>query len=84
MEKYKERLKLYFKEQQCQMTKEDWPLLKNRYLPLELIGSGGFGEVYKGFDVEKLCDIAIKISVPDSRHSPSTQEVFLKHLKREI
>jgi hypothetical protein len=32
------------------MNKENWPLIKNRYLPMELIGSGGFGEVYKAFD----------------------------------
>lgn len=82
--RYKDRLRLFLKEEQCQMAKEGWPLLKNKYLPLELIGTGGFGEVYKGFDFERLGDVAIKISLPDSRLSPSALENFLKHLRREV
>lgn len=62
-------MKLYYKEQDCIFAKDSWPLLKNRYQPLQLIGSGGFGEVYQGYDVEKNQDIAIKITSPDSKYS---------------
>lgn len=47
------------------MAKRNWPVLNNRYLTLELIGVGGFGEVYKAFDLETLDSTAIKISLPD-------------------
>lgn len=84
VEKYQDRIKVASKEQQCQLAKEKWPLLKNKYLPLELIGTGGFGEVYKGFDIDKLQDVAIKISLPDPRLSLAAHENLIKHLKREI
>jgi serine/threonine protein kinase len=44
----------------------NWPVIKDKkdnevYLTLELLGKGGFGEVYKCFDLEKFEYAAIKI-----------------------
>ncbi|CAM6001119.1 unnamed protein product [Sphagnum balticum] len=55
-----------------------------RYLPLELIGCGGFGEVYRGFDIERCQDVAIKMNILDSKYSTEALENLYKHLKREI
>ena len=47
------------------MFKAEWPLLKNRFQPLRLIGSGGFAEVYLGLDCETYHQVAIKIQSLD-------------------
>jgi tousled-like kinase len=84
LEKYKERLKLSYKEDQSQMAKDGWPILKDRYMPLMLIGAGGFGEVYKALDLDKLANVAIKVNVADSRLSDTAYDNFIKHLNREL
>lgn len=70
------------REASCQMTKKNWPLLKNRYLTLELIGVGGFGEVYKAIDLETLTHVAIKLSLPDRTESPEANFKRLKYIRR--
>lgn len=59
---YKANLKLHSRERSCQLAKLGWPLLHERYLPLELIGVGGFAEVYKAFDLDTLGHVAVKVS----------------------
>ena len=44
----------------------EWPTIpdtkeNDRYLPLELLGKGGFGEVYKCYDLEEHEYVALKI-----------------------
>lgn len=41
---------------------------KERYLTLELVGQGGFGEVYKCFDLEDVEHVAIKINQLKASH----------------
>ena len=49
---------------------------------MELIGTGGFGEVYKAFDLEQLRHVALKLSISDNRFTPTAYENFIKHLDR--
>jgi hypothetical protein len=57
-------------------------------LPLELIGKGGFGEVYRCFDLEELCDVAVKINFVEKdgwkgkEHEQEEILNFMKHVKR--
>ncbi len=39
-------------------------------LPLELLGSGGFGEVYKCYDLEKNIYVAVKTNCFEPTRSP--------------
>jgi tousled-like kinase len=48
---YKSLLKNAYEEKTCKFANV-WPALKNRYQVLELIGKGGFSEVYKAYDLE--------------------------------
>ena len=43
-------------ELKCYYAEEKWPIVKDslgyeRYVTLELVGKGGFGEVYKCYDL---------------------------------
>ena len=47
----------------CKATGElsAWPLLIQRYQVVCLIGKGGFGEVYKAYDLDNARETAVKI-----------------------
>ena len=47
---YKEKLRLAHEESKCRFANE-WPLLNKKYLVLELLGKGGFSEVYRVYDL---------------------------------
>ena len=81
---YQSKLRLFFKEQQCYFAQENWSVLKNRYVPVELIGTGGFAEVYKGMDIDptRMSHVAIKVANPPSNLSESGLGNFLKHFER--
>ena len=42
---------------------DDMPILNERYKIIKLIGKGGFGEVYKAYDIENLKIVACKINI---------------------
>ena len=44
------------------MAKENWPTINDRYLTLELLGKGGYSEVYRCFDLKEQIDKALKLS----------------------
>ena len=44
------------------MAIKGWPNLYDNYQPLELVGKGGFGQVYKCYDMENSIVVAIKIN----------------------
>jgi eukaryotic-like serine/threonine-protein kinase len=46
-------------------------ILKNRYLPLEEIGSGGFGKTFRSHDFNLKAECAVKILCPRQQLSPS-------------
>jgi serine/threonine protein kinase len=73
---------MYFKELNCQMAKNNWPVLRNRYVTLELLGMGGFGEVYKAYDLDTLTHVALKIGLPEKSGSPEACFKRMKYLQR--
>ena len=83
--KYKERQSLKFKEKRSMMFREGWPLLKDRYQPLRLIGDGGFAQVYLGLDCETYCQVAIKIlTLGEKTLSTENYDNAVKHYEREV
>lgn len=84
---YKERIKLAYKEQSCEYALQGWPLIKDshgneRYQSMELLGKGGFGEVYKCFDLEENDIVAIKINNIGLDYGQEAAENTLKHVLR--
>ena len=77
------RMKLAFKETKCYFAGLSWPVVNGRYQVLELIGTGGFGEVYRVIDLHNLQHYALKLSIPDPSEDFSQQSNFVKHLLRE-
>jgi len=59
------------------------PVLKSRYVLLRLLGKGGFSEVYKGFDLIELREVACKIHQLNTQWSDRKKENYIKHAMRE-
>mmetsp|Transcript_20319 Transcript_20319/g.39861 ORF Transcript_20319/g.39861 Transcript_20319/m.39861 type:complete len:1026 (-) Transcript_20319:1350-4427(-) len=59
------------------------PVLNNRYLLRELLGKGGFSEVWKGFDLVELRDVAVKVHELNSSWNDVKKASYLKHATRE-
>lgn len=62
---------------------DDLPLLNQRYKILKLIGKGGFGEVYKAFDLDQLKKVACKINILNPIWSKEVKDNVIKHVTRE-
>ena len=58
-------------------------LLNRRYQIVELLGKGGFSEVWHAFDVEALTDVAIKIHQLSAAWSDERKSNYIKHAIRE-
>jgi tousled-like kinase len=55
-----------------------------RYQPLELVGKGGFSEVYRSYDLYANQTVAIKLSsVEHLLQGCGNKHEYLKHIKRE-
>lgn len=59
------------------------PTLNQRYLLLNLLGRGGFSEVWRAYDLKQLREVAVKIHQLDSRWSDAKKENYTKHVSRE-
>ncbi|XP_065053738.1 serine/threonine-protein kinase tousled-like 1 [Rhopilema esculentum] len=59
------------------------PTLNDRYLLLQLLGKGGFSEVYKGFDVKELRYVACKIHQLNKDWKDEKKANYIKHAVRE-
>jgi len=59
------------------------PTLNDRYLLLNLLGKGGFSEVYKGFDLKELRYVACKIHQLNKDWKDEKKANYIKHAVRE-
>ena len=59
------------------------PKLHDRYVLDCLLGKGGFSEVWKGYDLKELKEVAVKIHQLDPRWPDSKKENYTKHVSRE-
>jgi len=57
--------------------------LHDRYVLDCLLGKGGFSEVWKGYDLRELREVAVKIHQLDPRWPDSKKENYTKHVSRE-
>ncbi|RWS19138.1 hypothetical protein B4U80_00212, partial [Leptotrombidium deliense] len=62
---------------------QNYEILNSRYLVLELVGKGGYGEVYKTFDIETQTFVACKVQKVESSWSTSRKKNYVKHIVRE-
>lgn len=61
----------------------DHPVLHNRYLLLNMLGKGGFSEVYKGFDGEHQRYVAVKIHHLNRDWHEQKKMDYARHANRE-
>lgn len=62
---------------------KDHPTLNNRYLLLNLLGKGGFSEVYKGYDLVEHRYVACKIHQLSNEWKEDKKANYIKHALRE-
>ena len=74
-------LKLFLDQKQSNFNAH--PVFSGRYLLLNLLGKGGFSEVYECFDLELFERCACKIHKIQSSWKAEQVEQYLKHTKRE-
>lgn len=60
-----------------------FPVLNNRYLLLNLLGRGGFSEVYRALDLVEHCYVAVKIHQLSSQWSEAKKASYVRHSVRE-
>lgn len=79
---YDDKMDCYFSKLN-QNTPTQWPFLSNRFQVLNIIGKGGFAEVYKAFDVIELKYVVLKLNILNDQWDNQTKELFIKYAKRE-
>lgn len=80
----KERNTLAEKEKKSALCQAKWPIIHERYQSLSLLGSGGFGEVYKCFDLETNQYVALKmIDLTEKVKDSEERRVLMVKLKNE-
>lgn len=60
-----------------------FPVVNNRYVVLNLLGRGGFSEVFKAFDLRNATYVACKIHQLASNWSEEKKRTFIRHAMRE-
>ena len=65
------------------LKKEGLPFLNERYQIIELIGKGGYSEVYKAYDVQKHQLVACKLIQLKENWPEEIKESYIKHTLRE-
>jgi tousled-like kinase len=61
----------------------NFPVLNDRYLALNLLGRGGFSEVFRAYDFVTARFVACKIHQLASNWSEARKQTFLRHMLRE-
>ncbi|CDF77593.1 Serine/threonine-protein kinase tousled-like, TSL [Chondrus crispus] len=61
----------------------NFPVLNDRYVVLNLLGRGGFSEVFKAFDLRRATHVACKIHQLASNWSEEKKRSFIRHAWRE-
>lgn len=61
----------------------NFPVLQKRYVLLNLLGKGGFSEVFRAFDLEQMQYVACKIHQLNSAWNDRKKENYVKHACRE-
>ena len=67
----------------CPLKKEGLPFLNERYQILELIGKGGYSEVYKAYDTYDHKFIACKLIQRNENWPQEIKQSYIKHTIRE-
>ena len=57
--------------------------LHDRYVLMNLLGKGGFSEVWRAFDLHDARHVAVKIHQLESSWSDAKKENYTKHVSRE-
>ena len=65
------------------LKKEGLPFLNDRYQIIELIGKGGYSEVYKAYDTQEHKYVACKLIQLNENWSEQIKQSYLKHTIRE-
>eukprot|EP00746_Dinoflagellata_sp_MGD_P000999 gnl/MRDRNA2_/MRDRNA2_101859_c0_seq1.p1 gnl/MRDRNA2_/MRDRNA2_101859_c0~~gnl/MRDRNA2_/MRDRNA2_101859_c0_seq1.p1 ORF type:complete len:686 (-),score=156.81 gnl/MRDRNA2_/MRDRNA2_101859_c0_seq1:33-2090(-) len=60
-----------------------YPLLHDRYQLLNLIGKGGFSEVFKALDLQTMTNVAVKIHELDKNMTDPQRQSYIKRAMRE-
>lgn len=60
-----------------------FPILVDRYLMLQLLGRGGFSEVYRAYDLYEFRQVACKIHQLSSEWSTDKKSNYMRHAQRE-
>ena len=60
-----------------------FPVLNNRYLLMNLLGRGGFSEVYRALDLVDHVEVAVKIHQLSSQWSEAKKASYVRHSVRE-
>lgn len=79
-------LNLYNQETKCTFSpqkKEGLPLLNGRYQIVELLGKGGYSEVYKAYDLENHIYVACKLNQLNDNWKEEIKDSYIKHTIRE-
>lgn len=61
----------------------DFRVLKDRFLLLQLLGKGGFSEVYRAYDLDEFRQVACKIHQLNPHWPEKKKENYTKHACRE-
>ena len=56
---------------------------KSRYVLMNLLGKGGFSEVWRAYDLIEMQHVAVKIHQLESSWSDAKKENYTKHVSRE-